>query len=96
MHREGVLIVRDQLRRSASKGSGLMVNDPYNEPSVIEPNMRLPEFFQHIVRNSFLLKMFNEKAHFRMIAEAAILLVESKMGWVKMYNEGGSLAPELL
>lgn len=39
-----------------------------------------------------LLQMIDKHAHFRVVTEAAFLLVKSKMCWMQMYNKGREIA----
>ena len=40
------------------------------------------------MRNSPCTDMFDDNFHFRIIGETPILLLEAKMGRMKVYNEG--------
>lgn len=42
--------------------------------------------------NGAFLEMLNEDAHFGMIAETSILLVEAKMSWMEVDNQRWSTA----
>lgn len=45
------------------------------------------QLVQHFVRNSFVFEMLEERAHCRVVREAAILLIEAKVAWMQMYHE---------
>jgi hypothetical protein len=48
------------------------------------------------MRNGAFLKMFNEDAHFGVVAEASFLLIKTEMSRVQVDDEGGRAAFELL
>ena len=58
-------------------------------PTFVEPHTALDQFLDHVMRHGPSLDMLDNELHLRVIREASILLVETKVRRVEMYREGG-------
>lgn len=52
--------------------------------AVVESDIRRKQLFEHLVGHSLVAQMLQNEAHFRVVAKAAILLVESEVCVVKV------------
>ena len=59
-----------------------MVDDSNDKPAFVELYICRLKFLKHVVGDSLFLQMLYKESHFRVIAETAILLIETEMGWV--------------
>ena len=60
-------------------GNRLVIDDPYYQPTVVVFDLGLSKLFHHVMRYCTLCQMFDEDAHFGVIAETAFLLIKSEM-----------------
>lgn len=75
---------------------GAMVHHPHDQPSIVKLNSCCSKLVDHVMRNSSFCQMLDEDLHLRVIAEAAILGLESKVCGMQVDDQRGRLSLEFL
>lgn len=73
-----------------------MIDDFDDQPTIIELHTCFSELLYHVVGDGSIIEVLNKDAHLRVIAKAAMLLLKPEVCRIKVHNQGGWAAVELL